>query len=100
MLDANQVRKLIEERSNLHMNDPKMYEYWYRLTELLSINASDTIKFLNSCSEREIYWISEISLDISAKVSSIDYIECLRELDKKFPNLMLTNDIKIAEDWM
>ncbi|GGI17977.1 hypothetical protein [Gottfriedia solisilvae] len=100
MLDANQVRKLIEERSNLHMNDPKMYEYWDWLTELLSINVSDTIKFLNSCSEREIYWISEIFEDISAKVSSIDYIECLKELDKKFPNLMLSNVIKIAEDWM
>ncbi|MET3195194.1 hypothetical protein [Bacillus sp. OAE603] len=100
MLDTNQVRKLIEERSNHDMNDPKIYEYWDRITELLSINVIETINYLNSCSEKEIYWISEIFEDISAKVSSIDYIECLKKLDKKYPNLMLSKDIKIAEEWM
>ncbi|WP_088071912.1 hypothetical protein [Gottfriedia luciferensis] len=100
MLDTNQVRKLIEERSNLDINDPKVYDYWDRITELLSINVSETINFLNSCSEGEIYWISEIFEDVSAKVSSINYIKCLKKLDKKYPNLMLSKDIKIAEEWM
>ncbi len=100
MLDTSLVKSLIIERSILHMNDSKVYEYWQRLTELLSRNVEDTIHYLNNCSEEEIYWLSEIFEDISAKVNSQKYIECLKKLDKKYSNLNLSMDIKVAEEWM
>ncbi|WP_379000770.1 hypothetical protein [Metabacillus niabensis] len=100
MLDTSLVKSLIIERSKLHMNDPKVYEYWGKLTELLSRNVEDTINYLNHCSEEEIYWLSEIFEDISAKVNCQKYIECLKKLDKKYSNLNLSMDIKVAEEWM
>ncbi len=47
----------------------------------------------------DLYWISEVFEDISANLKSQKFIDCLRKLDKKFPELEMAHDIDIAESY-
>lgn len=38
--------------------------------------------------------------DVSEQLQSKEYIECLRKLDDKFPNLDMTKDIDLAEEYI
>ncbi|AUS09945.1 hypothetical protein C1X05_14665 [Laceyella sacchari] len=95
-----QVRQIIKIRSTLHPNDLSVYMYWDKLTELLSMNELQTIKLLETCSEEEIEWISEVFEDVAYKLQSVAYIKCLERLDKKYPNLNLTKLIMDAKEMM
>lgn len=100
MLDVSYIKKLLKERSELELNNPKLYDYWTLFTELLSKNIDETNEFLDMCTEDEIYWLSEVFDDISCKVNSRAFIDCLMRLEEKYPNLDLSDDIKSAEDCM
>lgn len=83
------------------MNDPKLYDYWNVFTKLLSKDINQTIEFLDGCTENEAYWLSEVFEDISYKVNSKAFIDCLKRLEEKFPNLDLADDIKTPKIiWM
>lgn len=70
------------------------------MTEVLSQDVYETITYLEECSEEDLYFISEIFEDVSECLKSREYIECLKKLDKKFPNLHMTNDIDLAEKYI
>jgi len=91
------IKNLIQERSKLHPDDPRIQNYWNLLTKMLSENENDTIEFLNECEESELYWLSEIFEDISQNLQSINFVKFLHTLKDKFPNLDLDVDIEYAE---
>ncbi|GIP58306.1 hypothetical protein MKX50_01615 [Paenibacillus sp. FSL W8-0186] len=97
-MNVSHVKDLLKERSELELNNPKLYDYWTAFTELLSRDIDQTIEFLDSCTEEEIYWLSEVFEDISYKVNSRAFIDCLKRLENKYPNIDLADDIKSAED--
>ncbi|MDA9471325.1 hypothetical protein C240_1478 [Enterococcus sp. 5H] len=70
------------------------------MTESLSQNESETTCYLADVNENDLYYISEIFEDISEKLQSEQFINCLKELDKKFPELDMTKDIDIAESYI
>jgi hypothetical protein len=80
-------------------DDCGMEKYWNKVTEFLSLNEDTTIKYLEDCDADNLYWISEVFEDISANLKSQNFIDCLRELDKKFPGLEMAHDIDIAESY-
>lgn len=85
----------------MNLNDDVGIEkYWNKMTERLTQNEEDTIDYLNECNENDLYYISEIFEDISEILQSERFISCLRNLDKKFPELDMTNDIDIAESYL
>ena len=55
------------------------------------INGDDmdsTVAFLrNECSEDQLIWISEIADEITAHTKSSEFIESLRDLCKKYPEV-------------
>lgn len=91
------IKNLIQERSKLHPDDPRIQNYWNLLTKMLSENENDTIEFLNECEESELYWLSEIFEDISQNLRSINFVKFLHTLKDKFPSLDLDVDIEYAE---
>lgn len=99
-MDFTEVRNLIKKRSLLHMNDPAIEKYREKLIDLLSIKASDTIEFLESCDKDEVLWISEVFEEIAYNLQSKEYIACLKKVDRKYPELDLTDIIHIAETYM
>lgn len=96
----NLMDKIIAERKEKSIEDDYgIQECWDKMVKLLSQDVDETVQYLGNCSEEEIYFISEIFEDISEQLQSEKYILCLRELDKKFPNLNMTDDIDLAEEY-
>lgn len=63
-------------------------------------DINETVAYLENCSEEDIYFISEVFEDVSEQLQSKEYIECLRKLDDKFPNLDMTKDIDLVEEYI
>lgn len=95
------IKKLVEQRRKLNINDDMGIEKcWEDITGILSENEENTIIYLDNCSKDELYWISEVFEEISGNLQSYKFIECLRRLDVKFPELDMTKDINLAEDYI
>lgn len=101
MILKNLMDKILVEREKKDSNDGfGIEECWDKMVELLSKNTNETIEYLQNCSEEEIYFISEVFEDISDRLQSPEYILCLRELEKKFPDLDLAKDVDLAERYL
>lgn len=97
----HQMAIILRKRKALNINDDFGIEKcWNEMTEVLTQNVDATIHYLEECEEDDLYYISEIFEDISEKLQSERFIICLRELDRKFPNLDMTKDIDVAESYM
>ncbi|HDU1021034.1 TPA: hypothetical protein RET23_002608, partial [Listeria monocytogenes] len=55
---------------------------------------------LKNCSKEDVLLISSVFDDVSEKIQSRKFISCLRELDKKIPDLKLTFFIDDAEGYI
>lgn len=92
---------LIEKRKLKHKEDCfGIQDCWDKIILILSENEKETINYLYNCCKEELYYISEVFEDIAINLNSRDYINCLRELDKKYPDLEMTKDIDIAESYI
>ena len=95
------IKKVIEQRKKLNMNDDMgIQKCWEDITRILSESEENTIKYLDNCEKDVLYWISEVLEDISEILQSQEFIKCLRRLDIKFPELDMTNDIDLAEEYI
>ena len=97
MINKVRIKELIKEREMLHPDDPRTEDYWNMLTKELITSEDDTIEFINNCDEHYIYWLSEIFEDISEVFQSEKFIEALKSVQTKYPNLDLESDIMFAE---
>lgn len=70
------------------------------MVDILSVDVQQTVVYLENCTQEELYYISETFEDISEKVQSQTFIECLQKLDKKFPELEMKKDIDLAETYI
>ncbi len=96
-----EMNKILEERKSKHIEDSFGIEKrWNKIVEYLTRNMEDTIKYLKECSKEYLYYISEVFEDISEEVQSREFMSCLRELDKKYPDLDMTSDIDLAESYI
>lgn len=98
MIDNNKVKKIIDERIKMHPDDPRIVDKWKELTNIFTANESETIEYLNNCSEYIIEWVSEVFEDISEVLQSEKFIECIEVLKSKFKNLDLEQDILYAKE--
>ncbi len=97
----NEMDTMLKKRKGLNINDDfGIAKCWNEMTVLLTQNENETIDYLNECNEDDLYYISEIFEDISEQLQSERFITCLRNLDKKFPNLDMAKDIDIAESYI
>lgn len=96
---SDRVNQVLKERREISLNyDYGVENSWEKLTAILSENEVKTINYLMGCSKDNVYWISEVFEDISERLQSKIFIECLRVLDQKFSDLNLTYHIDFAED--
>lgn len=97
----NQMTENLEERRSINEEDDLGLERsWEKLANILSINEGETIIYLENCSKEDLLLISSVFDDVSEKLQSKQFISCLRELDKKFPELQLTFFIDDAESYI
>ncbi|PEP72048.1 hypothetical protein COM04_26810 [Bacillus wiedmannii] len=60
-------------------DDYGIQKSWNKIIEVLSENEENTIKYLERCSEEDLYWISEVFEDIAESIQSKELINCLRK---------------------
>jgi len=95
----SEVKALVKQVNDLHPEDPKVYEYWDKLTELLSKDENSTISLLSGLDDGDIVEdLSSVFDDISRNLQSREFILCIQTLDKRFPNLMLEHMVQAAKD--
>ncbi|UBK38674.1 hypothetical protein KLF44_04475 [Clostridium perfringens] len=96
--DKKKIKELVEWWSSLPITNGMEEDYfWNPLIKLLSKNLDDTITFLNECSDKEINYISEVFPDLSENFESKKFIDKLREIQNKRPDLDINEEIKAAE---
>lgn len=61
----------------MHPDDPRIEDKWKELTNIFTANESETIVYLNNCSEYIVEWVSEVFEDISEVLQSAKFIECI-----------------------
>lgn len=94
-----EVIALVEQVNKLHSEDPKVYEYWDKLTVLLSRDERSTIKLLNCLGDSNILEdLSSVFDDVSRNLQSTDFISCIESLEKRYPELMLEHMVQAAKD--
>ena len=92
---------IISERKSKNIEDDYgIQNCWNKMIDILSKDINETVAYLENCSEKDIYFISEIFEDVSEMLQSKEYIECLRKLDDKFPDLHMTKDIDLVEEYI
>ncbi len=96
-----QIKEILSIREKLHPEDDYgIQKCWDELIELLSKNEDNTIECLCLCTSNEVDWLSEVFEDIAYNLQSRRYIECLKKLDVKYPELNLNRCILTAEDYL
>ncbi|KKI85234.1 hypothetical protein CAY60_021310 [Shouchella clausii] len=96
----NKMEVILDKRKKINLNDDYgIQKSWNEIIEVLTENEENTIRYLENCSKEDLYWISEVFEDIAEIIQSKELINCLRRLDKKFPELEMTNDIDIAASY-
>ena len=93
---SEQLILLVEKRTKLHLDDPGIQMIWHEMVDILKENEQRTIAFFNQCEEKDLYWLSEIFEDVSSELQSRAFIDCLLQLQEKYPNLDMEQDIEYA----
>ncbi|NEO79699.1 hypothetical protein [Moorena sp. SIO4G3] len=92
-----EVKRLLKEIIQLHVNDPRVTDYWEKLTEVIGSDLITAKAILNACDQEELFWVSEVFEDISAKLQSRSFVLFLMELDEKYPEIDMEVEIKYAK---
>jgi hypothetical protein len=93
---CKEFEELVEKRKTLcgeinYESDPIIKE----MVSLMTSNVSSTITFLrNNCSPEQFVWISEIADEITACKKSIEFIQELRNLCNKYPDVTAKYNIR------
>ena len=83
---SEQISDLVYRIDRAHVNSPDATFWLEEITELLLIDGTQTIDFLNSCNDKKvIYWICPLLQDIAMRFPSNRLSECLLSLIKRYP---------------
>jgi len=99
VINEKKLADMVIRMDAMHPNDPAIESCWQQMVDEFN-DEQDTINYLNSCSEKEIYWISSVFDDLAYKFSSKTYVDCIKQLAKKFPKVDMALEIKIAESYI
>lgn len=91
---------IIERKGKASEDDYGIQNCWDKMVDILSQDVKETIAYLEQCSEEDLYFVSEVFEDISEKLKSKEYIAFLWKLNEKFPELNMTQDIELAENYI
>ncbi len=86
-------------------DDRALMDCWERLTQLVCSHLDETIQFMRNCTEFQAGMISSIMDDVTIQLRSRRFIEALRELDRRFPQLgmapLIDHDVRMmGNDWL
>lgn len=97
----SEVKIVINERIQINDEDDFNIEKCRnKLIDLLSENVIQTISILEQLDENEVLYVSEVFEEIAYNLQSTEYIKCLRDIEKKYPNIDISDSIEVAEEYI
>lgn len=95
------VKEILNQRLKINdENDYMIEKKREELIEALSKDEHSTIEVLKQLNEVELLYTSEVFEEIAYNLQSRKYIECLKQIQKKFPELDIMDAIKVAEEYI
>ena len=95
-----EVMDILEKRMSLHPEDYiEIEKCWNSLTDILSKDEDKTIEVINQLNKTEILYLSEVFEDISERLQSEKYINCLKNIGEKYTDIPIASSIKTAEEF-
>ena len=96
-MNITRLRELIKQQQTLDNESidcyfPAIYD---ETVEILNENLSDTITFLDTCTEEEFYWIGSTFSEVSDKYKSEEFIECIKRNMLRFPNIITNSKTEL-----
>ena len=85
------------------INDEDDYRIEKCRDELIDALSQDellTIDILNQLNEKEILYTSEVFEEIAYNLQSVNYINCLKYIEKKYPSLDIKDAIEVATEFI
>ncbi len=74
----DKVKKLVEEVDLLDPQNDVLWEInWRKRLELLTVDLSQTIEYLDECTEKELSYATELLEELMQHFKSIELIECV-----------------------
>ncbi|CAH1232879.1 hypothetical protein PAECIP111891_07104 [Paenibacillus allorhizoplanae] len=94
------VKDSINERVQLHLNDPRIPDYWNKIVDSFEDSEQIALDILNQCTEYEIDWLREVFDDLAIKFPSENYIKTLESIQQKYPKIDMQIDIEFAKKYI
>lgn len=87
-MNFNDYKEIIQKRSEINSEwYTEIEKIWDKMIAVFSKNIEKTILFIKTeCTGDEFVWLSEIFEEIAERTQSMEFIDCLYETTKKFPN--------------
>ena len=83
----DKVKKLVEEVDLLDPQNDVLWEInWRKRLELLTVDLSQTIEYLDECTEKELSYATELLEELMQHFKSIELIECIERNIKRCKN--------------
>lgn len=93
-------KKILEILSRIkskHLNDPILSDEKDLIVELFLRNTNEAIGIINELDEDSLEWISSRFEELSYKIQSKEFVDCVKSLLIKFPNnSILKEDVQEA----
>ena len=89
------VKEILDKRAKI--NDEDYYRIEKCRDELVDVLSQDeliAIDIPNRLNEKEILYTSEVFEEIAYNLQSINYINCLKNIEKKYPSLNIKGFVR------
>ena len=91
------INNIIEKIDTLHLEDPKIYDYWDEMASVLSSNKRETLLYLYHLNDpNTVLNISSVFEEMAIAFKTQDIICCFKYLQEKFPHLPLNASVEVA----
>ncbi|HDR7736241.1 TPA: hypothetical protein QCX99_003457 [Bacillus thuringiensis] len=100
-MDWSRAKEIISNRIEVADHGAGMSpldEWWKEMTQILSKNQSETEKFLEERSSKELYFLSELFEDVAYEFKTDSFIQFLKELHLRHPDAEMEEQIEEAEE--
>lgn len=91
----DKVRKLVEE---VDLLDPQNDVLWeinrQKRIKLLTVDLIQTIEYLDTCSEKELWWNSDLIEELMQHFKSAELVTCIERNIKRCKNIDTVDSLK------
>lgn len=100
-MDNKKLKSLVENAINIDPeNEVQIEENAKQRLALMKENLEDTISYLNTCSEIELLWATEILEDLSEYYKSDKLIKCVENNAKRCQNTEIESQLRATINYM